>query len=528
MKTVGYIRVSTDEQIDGYSLSAQEKAIRDFANLRGWHISHIYIEAGRSAKDDKRPQFQQMIEDAKQGHFDVIAVHKLDRFSRSLIDCMTYLNMLNEHKVAFVSVTEDFDFTTPIGKVILAMLAAFAQWYLDNLSNEVSKGKKERARKGGWNGTLSFGYTTPQRLREKSIALDKKLKLGDIDQENYHEERQLIDKTLATYTTLSDTDAIPCPFDSPAVILAYEAYATGAESDRSIAQLLNDSGYRISSRKKNSPFLTDTVGNILKNKFYIGMTSYGEKVKGLERKWIQGIHDSIISEDLFYTVQSIREKRAERYNAQRVGKKNTYPLTSVLKSVEPNGSWRGQVARGKRRYIRRAVPGVLPGKVIFAEDLENNIGNFLKSLQIPQNWQSMIETKPMNSKPIEAKQLQAKRKQLERLQNLYLLGDISEDDFLNQRIQYKADIENLEARVFSNSEQIIKMGRLIENVGEVWELASLEEKQLLTKQLFHYVYMKDKEIVAVEPSAILWELLTGTTYGEDRIRTCGTREGTTA
>ena len=90
-KVAGYIRVSTDEQLDGYSLSAQEKAIYDFASLKGWQVVNIYREEGKSAKSDLRPVFQQMIDDAKAGQFDVIAVHKLDRFSRSLIDVMTSL-----------------------------------------------------------------------------------------------------------------------------------------------------------------------------------------------------------------------------------------------------------------------------------------------------------------------------------------------------------------------------------------------------------------------------------------------------
>jgi len=287
MKAVGYIRVSTDEQIDGYSLSAQEKAIRDFASLRGWQVTHIYIEAGVSAKDDNRPEFQRMIQDATAGHFDVICVHKLDRFSRSLIDCMTYLNQLNEHKVSFVSVTEDFDFSTPIGKVILAMLAAFAQWYLDNLSNEVSKGKKERARKGGWNGTLSFGYTTPQRLRDR------------LNEKPTPEDAKLIESTLETYPSAGDTDAVPCPFDSPAVTFAFDAYATGQHSHRSVADLLNSHGYRITSRRGSGLFSGDTVGNLLKNRFYLGETSYGVRVKGRDRKWMPGSHDAIVSHDTF-------------------------------------------------------------------------------------------------------------------------------------------------------------------------------------------------------------------------------------
>ena len=77
--------------------------------------------------------------------------------------------------MAFVSATEDFDFSTPFGKLILAVLGAFAQWYVENLAAEVRKGKKQRAYSGGWNDTLNFGYTTPSRMRRMLIQLGGRL-----------------------------------------------------------------------------------------------------------------------------------------------------------------------------------------------------------------------------------------------------------------------------------------------------------------------------------------------------------------
>jgi len=147
-----YTRVSSEEQIEGHSLSAQAEIIRNFCFQRGWTVVQMYEERGRSGKNALRPEFQQMIKHAEAGLFDVIIVHKLDRFSRSLQDVLTYLKYLDEHNVSFVSVNESFDFTTPTGKVQLVIMAAMAEWYLDNLSQETIKGKRERARKGGWNG----------------------------------------------------------------------------------------------------------------------------------------------------------------------------------------------------------------------------------------------------------------------------------------------------------------------------------------------------------------------------------------
>lgn len=87
-----------------------------------------------------------------------MVVHKLDRFARNVRITLEYLEKLEKAGVGFVSISEQMDFSSPIGKVILANLAAFGQYYSDNLSTEVSKGLKERAMQGLWNGPIPFGY----------------------------------------------------------------------------------------------------------------------------------------------------------------------------------------------------------------------------------------------------------------------------------------------------------------------------------------------------------------------------------
>jgi len=503
MKAVGYIRVSTDEQIDGYSLSAQENAIRGFASSKGWQVTHIYIEAGKSAKDDNRPQFQQMIQDAQHGHFDVIVVHKLDRFSRNLVDCMTYLNQLDKWNVAFASVTEQFDFSTPMGKVMLAMLGAFAQWYLDNLSNEVSKGKKERARKGGWNGTLSFGYTTPQRLRDR---LNSKPSDDDV---------KLIQSTLEQYPSAGDTDAIPCPFDSPAIVLAFDAYATGQHSQRSVADLLNTHGYRITSRRGSRLFSGDTVGNMLKNRFYLGETSYGVRVKGKDRNWMAGSHDAIINYDIFERVQQVMSKRDSKFNVTPHNAKRIYPLSGLLYSADGT-KWKGHVQRKVRRY-RRPKTDERAGKVIRADELEGRIGEFLRGIHLIPSWQHHVKSIEEKQTPkFEADKLTL---QLQRLSDLFVFGDISREDYIKRRNLLKQQIKQIKDSLSVDVNNVIELGQIVENIHDIWNLANLSEKEQLCQQLFEAIYVEDGMIVAVKPTTVLWHLLQhGVRIGEDRDR----------
>ena len=84
MRAAIYARVSSEEQVDCYSLDAQIRACRRYAEDHGWTVAYEFVEEGRSGRTDditKRPQFKQMMEDAEQGTFDAIVVHKLDRLS---------------------------------------------------------------------------------------------------------------------------------------------------------------------------------------------------------------------------------------------------------------------------------------------------------------------------------------------------------------------------------------------------------------------------------------------------------------
>ena len=134
LRAVGYRRVSMREQVDGHSLDAQAKNIRDYSAGQGWDLLEIYTDAGVSAK------------------FDVVVVDKIDRFYRYLARLLTALDDLLHVNVVFASVQERLDFTSPWGKLTLTVLGILAELYLDNLRQETIKGKKERARKGLWNG----------------------------------------------------------------------------------------------------------------------------------------------------------------------------------------------------------------------------------------------------------------------------------------------------------------------------------------------------------------------------------------
>src|SRR5258708_19572586 len=104
MRSAVYTRVSSEEGVLGWSLEAQRWQCLALVETRGWQLVRIYEEPGRSAKTDLRPVFQRLMRDAELQRFDVIVVHKLDRFSRNLLDVVKNVGRLKKPAVGLVSV----------------------------------------------------------------------------------------------------------------------------------------------------------------------------------------------------------------------------------------------------------------------------------------------------------------------------------------------------------------------------------------------------------------------------------------
>ena len=157
-----YIRVSTDDQTE-YSPDAQLKLLKNYAKANNIILTNdnIFVDEGISGKRaDKRPAFMQMIATAKTKPkpFDVILVHKFDRFARSREDSVVYKSLLKrEAGVKVVSITESME-DDKFSVILEAMLEAMAEYYSLNLAEEVKKGMTEKANRGELQSTPPFGY----------------------------------------------------------------------------------------------------------------------------------------------------------------------------------------------------------------------------------------------------------------------------------------------------------------------------------------------------------------------------------
>lgn len=138
-----YARVSTPDQ---QTLPLQIKAMREYAERRGWQISTEIREVGSGAL--QRPKREELLAAVRRREVDAIVVWRLDRWGRSLADLVVTLKELVELGIGFVSLTEAFDMTTPSGRALAGMLAVFAEFEREILRERVKAGVAHARAKG--------------------------------------------------------------------------------------------------------------------------------------------------------------------------------------------------------------------------------------------------------------------------------------------------------------------------------------------------------------------------------------------
>lgn len=270
-----YIRVSTEEQTE-FSPEAQKRAILEYAKKNNIIIdqSHIYADEGISGrKAEKRPAFMEMIATAKKKPrpFDVILVHRFDRFARNREDSVVYKSLLRkECGIKVVSITEQLE-DDKFSIILESMLEAMAEYYSLNLADEVKKGMFEKARRGEHIGKAPYGY----------IVKDGKL--------------------------------IPDEYESSIVRSMFDMYVNKCYSITKISFELNRLDIKTKYGGKWRPV---TIGYILDNPVYIGKVRYNymssnKYTPNPKEEWIiaDSDHTPLVTNEIYEKALNIRTTR---------------------------------------------------------------------------------------------------------------------------------------------------------------------------------------------------------------------------
>ena len=250
MKAAIYCRYSSDNQREE-SIEAQIRAIKEYAQKNKIYIVKIYTDEARSATNANRPQFQKLIKESRLGQFNLLIVHKLDRFARDRYDSAFYKRELKKNGVRLLSVLENLD-DSPESIILESVLEGMAEYYSANLSREVIKGMRETA--------LQCKHTGGKPPLGYAVAEDK------------------------TYIINNDT--------APIVRLIFSMYANN-KGYSDIINKLNSEGYKTQTGRA---FGKNSLHEILKNEKYRGIYIFNRSAKKVGEK--RNNHASKKEEDI--------------------------------------------------------------------------------------------------------------------------------------------------------------------------------------------------------------------------------------
>jgi DNA invertase Pin-like site-specific DNA recombinase len=156
--TALYGRQSLDKK-DSVSIEAQLSKGRAVCTANGWEIYKEYYDKGYSGKDINRPEFQKLLKDIEHGYIKRVIVYRLDRISRSITDFANLLNFFGKYDVTFISATENFDTSSPLGRAMIYIIMVFAQLERETIAERITDNYYFRAKQG-----LFMGGGVPYRL----------------------------------------------------------------------------------------------------------------------------------------------------------------------------------------------------------------------------------------------------------------------------------------------------------------------------------------------------------------------------
>ncbi len=169
-RAAAYVRVSTNSQIDGESLTTQKSTIQAYCASRGWELTKTFKDAGISGTKDDRPALQALLAAVKAGEIDAVVVRDLSRFGRSCRDLLNSLQTLKDYSVTFISLKEGVDGTGPYGQFMTAILAAISQLELEMIGSRMRENRLARWRdKRIFCGKPPYGYEW--NVKEKQIEI---------------------------------------------------------------------------------------------------------------------------------------------------------------------------------------------------------------------------------------------------------------------------------------------------------------------------------------------------------------------
>ena len=276
-----YTRVSTDQGLeqDFNSLDAQYDASQAYIRSQqhaGWTLVRPkYDDGGFSGGNTDRPALQRLLEDVRDGRVDIIVVYKVDRLTRSLADFAKLVELFDRHGVSFVSVTQQFNTTTSMGRLTLNVLLSFAQFEREVTSERIRDKIGASKRKGLWVGGMTpLGYDTK----------DRKITVNEA-------EADRVRTIFQSYLRLGSLNLLMADLHARGLVTKVRTLKTG----QTVGGI---------------PFTRGPLAYLLRNRFYVGEVVFKGETLG-------GEQSAIVDRELFDAVQVKLNEQVKHHNISR-------------------------------------------------------------------------------------------------------------------------------------------------------------------------------------------------------------------
>lgn len=437
MKKVAiYVRVSTQEQaVEGYSIAEQIDRLTKYCEAHSWRIYKVYTDPGFSGGNISRPSLQDLFYDCKRQCFDTVLVYKLDRLSRSQKDTLYIIeDIFLANHVDFISMSENFDTSTPFGRAMIGILSVFAQLEREQIKERMAMGREGRAKQGKWHGSgnapIGYDFVNGCLVPNEYEAIQVK-RIFDLSVRGY--SYSAIARAMSGYTT------------------KYGPYKIG----------------------------NNTISTILRNPIYIG------KIKTLTG-YIDGIHEPLIDEVTFNEAQKKVAEISEQYQKLQTGHYGQYLLSGLCRcascgstySTHCCGTLKHRYKYYKchnRAYSWRNGTKKCLSPNIRVETLDSAVLDEVRHLQLdPAYFDQVSSSSTLDSSSLIDtlnKRMDNIQKQIGRTIKLYSLSSIDESDIENQLQALYSEKDSLSREI----EKAAADRKDTDNIKNILSMSNIDE-----------------------------------------------------
>ncbi len=484
----------------GESIENQIQLCTEYAKNIGATEFLVYEDEGFSGKNLNRPEFTKMMEDAKSKKFEVIICYRLDRISRNVADFSNLIEELSSLSVGFISIKEQFDTTTPMGRAMMFISSVFAQLERETISERIRDNMRELAKDGRWLGGQSpLGFDT-QLVKYIDNGKERKYNILKVNEE----ELKVVQEIYRLYSEFHSLKKVEkYLFDNN-----IQGKNGGDPSASIIKEVLSNPMYVKSSQLTHDYFEMDdiiTTGD----PDGCGYLTYGKHRNGKKTEksnWIYAVskHEGIVDDVEWLKIQKLLNRHGN--HGKRTGTSKNSLLSGILKCAKCGSAMVLTVSRsgkeketkiGYYKCCKKYTNYNCTNSTVNTTDIDNLVIEKIKVTDkevLMQEYEKLKSSfkniKPQDSIDIQ-RQIDAKEKAIEQLvvtlsetsnatASKYILSQIEsasdEVDALKKKLDGTSDVDN---RIDS---EILNIDLIVSNLAKFnkcIDSASIEEKKLL-------------------------------------------------